>query len=128
MSKTYQITITEEQLHLIANSVELVHRAVRGQFIPLFDEIQDTNQEVKSKDKIEKECSYEEMLTLEKECQKLLISSTTGMWARNFDAISYQTYRDILEYFNKGAGNVYSHIVEHKTNTPKMIIEEIKQL
>ncbi len=128
MSKIYQITITEEQLHLIANSVELVHRAVCGQFTPLFDEVQYKNQEIKINDKIEKECSYEEMLVLEQMCQEKLITSSTKMWAGSANPLAYQTYRDILEYLHKNTKNVYSHVVKHETGVPKMIIEEIKKI
>ena len=128
MSKTYQITITEEQLKLIARSVELVHRAVCGQFMPLFDEVDEKNKSLKSKGKIETNFTYDEKVALEKMCQKLMITSATRQWSGSFDLLGYQTYRDILEYYNRGTGNVYDHVMDHEIGTPKMIIKEITKL
>ena len=57
-----------------------------------------------------------------------MITSATRQWAGSFDPLGYQTYRDILEYFNKGTGNVYDHVMDHKIGVPKIIIEEIKKI
>lgn len=91
---TYTIELTEAHLRLIAEFVEVTHRAICGQYKPLFDLIQD---------RTKSELSYDDKIALE----SLLLSKfqpkleTGASYSGDFEALGYQTYRDILEFFQE---------------------------
>lgn len=122
---THKIELTEAHLRLMAEYIEVTHRAICGQYKPLFDLIQEkTKCELKYEDK-----RVLESLLLSKLQPKLKDGSS---YSGDFDALGYQTYRDILEYFAslrpKEVGrlsSVYSWPQSQIANEPKLNISTL---
>lgn len=122
---THKIELTEAHLRLMAEYIEVTHRAICGQYKPLFDLIQErTKSELTYDDK-----TALESLLLSKLQPKLKDGSS---YSGDFDALGYQTYRDILEYFaslqSKEPGSlssVYSWAQGQIASEPKLNISTI---
>lgn len=124
LTTTYTAELTEAHLRLIAEYVEVAHRAICGQYKPLFDLIQEkTGAKLDYNEKVELE-----QLLLSKLQPELEPNSS---YSGDFDALGYQTYRDILEFFeeqrtdkekNSFFKSVYSWKQGQIANEPKLKI------
>ncbi len=122
---THTVELTEAHLRLIAEYVEVTHRAICGQYKPLIDLICDLN---------ETKLNYKEKENLEFFLKNKLQPKLK--WNESmpgtFDALGYQTYRDILEFFEDGKDqggffdSVYRHKMDQIAKEPKLKINKIK--
>ena len=126
---THQVQLTKAHLRLIAEFVEVTHRAICGQYKPLFDLIQN---------KTGSSVDYETKMGLE----AFLLSkfqptiATGASYSGTFEPLGYQTYRDILEFLEEEyqsenpqpesiLKSVYSHKQDQIANEPKLKISKI---
>ena len=117
MSKIYNVEVTEEHLKIMADFIEATHRAVCGQYSTFFDIIKNyTNFTLKDKYALESFLQSQTYPELEPN------SSYSG----TYEALGYQTYRDILEFFAKkdNSNNVYSCSMSQISDQPKLKITE----
>lgn len=117
----HQIKLTKAHLELISEYVEATHRAICGDYNALLDLIA-TKTDIK--------LSYEEKQEIQENLRAKLQpglewhSSYSGI----FDALGYQTYRDVEEYLSelRGSNNVYSHKMLRIAKEPKMEIGKVE--
>lgn len=131
---THKIELTEEHLELIAQYIEATHRAICGQYDFLIDLI---------KEKTGAKISYEEKQQLENILKEKTHPNLewNASYGGDFDALGYQTYRDILEYFeeerdkerteeqkNSFLKSVYAWKQGQIAKEPKLIIKKLNNL